>query len=65
MMPEVIERTEWKKPNLTLTDTTHFNHAVNRVIKHYSAWIATEMLRVFTATAARFTPPNMGKANIE
>lgn len=64
-MPEVIERTEWKKPNLTLTDTTHFNHAVNRVIKHYSAWIATEMLRVFTATAARFTPPNMGKANIE
>ena len=23
------------------------------------------MLRVFTATAARFTPPNMGKANIE
>ena len=64
-MSEIIERTEWRKPNLSLKDANHFNHAVNRVIQKYSAWIATEMLRVFVATAARFTPPNMGKANIE
>lgn len=64
-MPEVISRTQWKKPDISLQDTKHFNHAVNRVVKKYSAWIAIEMLRVFTATAARFTPPNMGKANIE
>lgn len=64
-MPEVVSRTQWTKPDITLKDVTHANHAINRVVKKYSAWIAFEMLRVFAATAARFTPPNMGRATIE
>lgn len=57
--------TEVQQPKITFQEVNNQYHAVNRVLKRYAAFVATEMLRTFAATAARFTPPNMGKANIE
>lgn len=57
--------TEIAQPKISLQEVNNQYHAVNRVLKRYAAFVATQMLRTFAATAARFTPPNMGKANIQ
>lgn len=64
-MREIASKTEWKFQPVSFKGIDNQYAAVNRVIKRYSAFIATKMARVFAETAARFTPPNMGKANIE
>lgn len=56
---------ELSRARISVADTKHPYHAINKTLKHYAAFIATQMLRKFAETAARFTPPNMGKANIE
>lgn len=55
----------WQIPNISFEGVQNQYHAVNKVLKYWSAWIAVSMLRVFAETAARFTPPSMGRANIE
>lgn len=64
MLPQVIERTEWKKPQIHFDQNNQWAN-VNRVMKNWGITLVTQMLRVFVDTAARFTPPNIGKANIE
>lgn len=65
MMPQITERTLWQKPKIDIAGAENQYQAVNRVMKYWGFTIATAMLRVFVDTAARFTPPNMGHANIE
>lgn len=39
--------------------------AINDTMKKYGLWIIRSMARVFCQTAAKFTPPNMGKSYID
>ena len=39
--------------------------AINDTMKKYGLWIVRSMVRVFCQTAAKFTPPNMGKSYID
>ena len=47
--------------NQNLTD----QQAIDDTMKKYGLWIMRSMARVFCETAARFTPPNIGKSYID
>lgn len=47
------------------TRQQNYQKDVDDVMKKYGLWIMRSLIRVFAQTAARFTPPNMGKSIID